>query len=82
MSKEKKQEQTENNQLHLKQIRNSPVWKQVEGLSVPTAVFSPQPDSKQDTYLDANTSDSFLARDFNPIEPSQITPTNSGSGTD
>ncbi len=55
--------------IQTKQIGNSPVWRKVEELSVPTAVFSPTVNSKQDTYLDANTSETFLARDFHPIEP-------------
>lgn len=68
--------------IQMKQIGNSPVWRKVEELSVPTAVFSPTVGSEQDTYLDANTSETFLARDFHPIEQNPNSPTKSGSGID
>ncbi|WP_146134110.1 hypothetical protein [Chlorogloea sp. CCALA 695] len=70
------------NQPILIAINNSPVWRQVAGLSVPMAVFCPAPDEPLDTYLDANTSDTFLARDFNLTAFNPITPTNSGCGID
>ena len=68
--------------IRMKQMGNSPVWRKVEESSVPTAVFSPTADSEQDTYLDANTSESFLARDFYPTELNPTLPTKSGSGID
>ncbi|MBW4576945.1 MAG: response regulator [Aphanothece sp. CMT-3BRIN-NPC111] len=61
------------NQIQLIQINNSPVWRKVEGLSVPAAVFCPAPDRPQDTYIDENTSGTFLAKDVNPSDLTPVT---------
>jgi hypothetical protein len=73
---------TQQDDNRLTPINHSPVWRRVEGLSVNTAVFSPAPDSPQDTYLDVNTSETFLAKDFHHTEWSQNSLTNSGSGSE
>jgi hypothetical protein len=70
----------EQDQLHLEPINGSPVWHRAEGLSVPTAVFCPSADEPLDSYLEASTSGTFLARDFSLVELNQPAEPDSSTG--